>query len=62
MRPAQDPATLEIVRHALGSVADEMAIIIARTAYSATVRDAWPDTLRMHAEGRSIHPPTTSGA
>ncbi len=36
----QDPATLEIVRHALGSVADEMALIIARTAYSATVRDA----------------------
>ena len=35
-----DPATLEIVRHALGSVADEMALIIARTAYSATVRDA----------------------
>ena len=30
----------EIVRHALGSVADEMALIIARTAYSATVRDA----------------------
>jgi N-methylhydantoinase B len=38
--PAGDPATLEIVRHALGSVADEMALIIARTAYSATVRDA----------------------
>jgi N-methylhydantoinase B len=36
----QDPATLEIVRHALGSVADEMALIVARTAYSATVRDA----------------------
>jgi N-methylhydantoinase B len=35
-----DPATLEIVRHALGSVADEMALIVARTAYSATVRDA----------------------
>jgi N-methylhydantoinase B len=35
-----DPATLEIVRHALGSLADEMALIIARTAYSATVRDA----------------------
>jgi len=38
--PARDPATLEIVRHALGSVADEMALIVARTAYSATVRDA----------------------
>src|SRR6188474_1838036 len=36
----QDLATLEIVRHALGSLADEMALIIARTAYSATVRDA----------------------
>jgi len=40
VRGAPDPATLEIVRHALGSVADEMALIIARTAYSATVRDA----------------------
>jgi len=37
---ASDPATLEIVRHALGSLADEMSLIIARTAYSATVRDA----------------------
>lgn len=40
VRGAPDPATLEIVRHALGSVADEMALIVARTAYSATVRDA----------------------
>lgn len=39
-RSAQDMATLEVVRHALGSLADEMALIIARTAYSATVRDA----------------------
>ena len=35
-----DPATLEIVRHALGSIADERALTIARTAYSATVLDA----------------------
>lgn len=50
-----DPATLEIVRHALGSVADEMALIIARTAYSATVRDALDySTALLDARGELI--------
>src|SRR5262249_52557884 len=37
---ARDPVFLELLRHALGSIVDEMALVIARTARSATVRDA----------------------
>ena len=40
-RPAaDDPIFLEVLRHALGSLVDEMAVVVARTARSATVRDA----------------------
>jgi len=35
-----DPVFLELLRHALASVVDEMALVVARTARSATVRDA----------------------
>ena len=35
-----DPVFLEVLRHALGSLVDEMALVVARTARSATVRDA----------------------
>lgn len=35
-----DAITLEVVRNALGSIADEMALVIMRTAYSAIVRDS----------------------
>ncbi|MGE0800850.1 MAG: hydantoinase B/oxoprolinase family protein [Lautropia sp.] len=35
-----DAITLEVVNHALGSIADEMALVIMRTAYSAIVRDS----------------------
>lgn len=35
-----DSITMEIVRNALGSIADEMALVIMRTAYSAIVRDS----------------------
>jgi len=35
-----DPVTLEVVQNALGSLVDEMAIIVMRTAYSGIVRDA----------------------
>jgi N-methylhydantoinase B len=38
--PADDPVTLEVVRNALGSIADEMALVIMRTAYSTIVRDS----------------------
>lgn len=37
---ATDPVFLEVLRHALGSLVDEMALVVARTARSATVRDA----------------------
>lgn len=40
MRQPIDAVTLEVVRNALGSIADEMALIIMRTAYSAIVRDS----------------------
>ena len=36
-----DPVTLEVITHALTSVADELALIIMRTAYSNIVRDAF---------------------
>lgn len=39
MRPGIDPITLEVVRHALGSIADEMALVVMRSAYSSVVRD-----------------------
>lgn len=35
-----DPITLEVVRNALSSIADEMALVIMRTAYSSIVRDS----------------------
>ncbi len=35
-----DPITFEVVQNALGTIADEMALTIMRTAYSAVVRDA----------------------
>jgi N-methylhydantoinase B len=37
---ADDPITMEVVRHALSSIADEMALVIMRTAYSTIVRDS----------------------
>lgn len=38
-RPGIDPITLEVVRHALSSIADEMALVVMRSAYSSVVRD-----------------------
>ncbi len=35
-----DPITLEVIKNALGSLADEMALVIMRTAYSSIVRDS----------------------
>ena len=37
--PDLDPITLEVVKHALASIADEMALVIMRSAYSPVVRD-----------------------
>ncbi len=39
-RTNSDPITLEVVRNALSSIADEMALVILRTAYSSVVRDS----------------------
>ena len=35
-----DPITMEVVRNALSTIADEMALVIMRTAYSSIVRDS----------------------
>ena len=35
-----DPITLEVIQNALGSMVDEMALIVMRTAYSGVVKDA----------------------
>ena len=40
MRRNTDPITMEVVKNALSSIADEMALVIMRTAYSAIVRDS----------------------
>jgi N-methylhydantoinase B len=38
-RLATDPLTLEVIKNALASVADEMALMVMRSAYSPVVRD-----------------------
>jgi N-methylhydantoinase B len=40
MNSRADPITMEVVRNALSSIADEMALVIMRTAYSSIVRDS----------------------
>ena len=40
MDSANDPITLEIVKNALSSLADEMALVILRSAHSPIVRDS----------------------
>ncbi len=39
LRTATDPLTLEVIKNALSSVADEMALMVMRSAYSPVVRD-----------------------
>ena len=38
--PKTDPITLEVVQNGLSAIADEMALVIMRTAYSTIVRDS----------------------
>ena len=38
-RRALDPITFEVIKNALSSAADEMALIVMRSAYSPVVRD-----------------------
>lgn len=50
-----DPVTLEILKNALESLADEMALIILRSAYSPIVRDSMDySTAVCDAQGRVI--------
>lgn len=50
-----DPVTLEILKNALESLADEMALIILRSAYSPIVRDSMDySTAVCDAQGRLV--------
>ena len=40
MRDGVDPITFEVIKNALDSIADEMAIVLMRSAYSPIVRDS----------------------
>ncbi len=52
---AIDPITLEVIRNALASTADEMALIVMRSAYSPVVRDIMDySTALCDAKGRVI--------
>lgn len=50
-----DPITLEVIRNALAATADEMALIVMRSAYSPVVRDIMDySTALCDAKGRVI--------
>ncbi len=50
-----DPMLLEIIRNGLDTVADEMALILMRTAYSAIIRDSMDySTAVCDAEGQIV--------
>ena len=40
MSPRIDPISFEVIRNALSSIADEMALVLMRSAYSPVVRDS----------------------
>ena len=40
MNNGLDPITTQVIRNALSSISDEMALVIMRTAYSSIVRDS----------------------
>lgn len=55
MNSANDAITLEIVKNALSSVADEMALVVLRSAYSPIVRDSMDfSTAVFDRQGRAI--------
>ncbi|MSP68576.1 MAG: hydantoinase B/oxoprolinase family protein [Alphaproteobacteria bacterium] len=55
MSLAIDPITFEVIQNALASVADEMALVIMRTAYSPVVRDTMDySTALCDREGRVV--------
>src|SRR5690606_38646747 len=50
-----DPITVEVVKHALASIGDEMALVIMRSGYSPVVRDTMDySTALMDANGYII--------
>ena len=50
-----DPLLLEIIRNGLDTIADEMALILMRTAYSAIIRDSMDySTAVCDAEGQIV--------
>lgn len=58
-----DPVTLEIFKNGLSSVADEMALVILRTAYSPTVRDGMDfSTAIFDRQGRTVAQSVTMAA
>ena len=61
MKNQPDPFTLEIIRSALDSTADEMALSLMRSAYSTIVRDATDfSTAVCDADGRTLAQGLTS--
>jgi N-methylhydantoinase B len=55
MTPTIDPISLEVFRNAFESAADQMALILMRTAHSPIVRDAMDfSTALCDAEGRNL--------
>jgi N-methylhydantoinase B len=55
MKPELDPSLLEVLKNGFDSVADEMALIQMRSAYSAIVRDALDfSTAICDAQGRTL--------
>ncbi len=55
LRPGTDPLLLEVIRHGFDTVADEMALILMRTAYSAIIRDSMDySTAVCDAEGQIV--------
>ena len=50
-----DPRTFEVIRNAVESVADEMALVVMRSAYSPVVRDSMDySTALCDKQGRMV--------
>ena len=54
MRSDIDPITFEVIKSALDMLADEMALVIMRTAYSHILRDAMDYSTAVCDSKRSI--------
>lgn len=55
MKPIGDPITYEVLKHALASIGDEMALVVMRSAYSPVVRDSMDySTALLDRDGRII--------